>query len=124
VHRILDAYAEVADVGVRSGATVGGYTSREVEDRFRIREAHKRTSELLVDGLLEVVRVPANPGEWDDTIDLERGGGRVLRITDAGRRELARLNAAQTRRNEIAADRATRRRQREERLASRTRVKS
>jgi hypothetical protein len=101
-------------------------TSRELEDVFKIREAHKRTSELLADGLLEIVTVPsadpfAAPGDRDT---VERNGGRVLRITERGRSELARLNAAQTRRDEIARARADRRRQREERAAARARTSS
>lgn len=75
-----------------------GMTSRELETRTGIKAAHKRTSELLRDGLLEVVRIGFDGGEEipaaDNNRDLVRDGGRVLRITDAGRTELARLDAA------------------------------
>lgn len=80
VHEILRAYAW------NSGALASsGMTAREVEEYTEVRAAHKRTSELVADGLLRVVLLD---GEED-----VRDGGRVLTITDDGREELARLNA-------------------------------
>lgn len=76
VHRLLRAYRAAEDHGL---------TSRAAEKWTGIRAAHKRTSELLADGLLRVVML--------DGEELVRGGGRVLTITDDGREELARLDA-------------------------------
>lgn len=86
-HRILSAYRRNADVPTLS-EWPDGLTSREVEAREGIRAAHKRTSDLLRDGLLEVVLD-------EDGDDLVRDGSRVLTITDAGRAELRRLDARQ-----------------------------
>jgi hypothetical protein len=107
-HRILRAYDGVREHGwmvmLPSGATERVYavTSREIEEGFNVHSAHKRTSDLLADGLLEVVQVthPRNEDGSLDGIDgpLERDGGRVLRITDTGRTELARLDANAARR--------------------------
>jgi hypothetical protein len=107
-HKILAAYAKVADhgyyvsTGEFSSELVYALTSREVEEGYNVREAHKRTRDLLADGLLEVVQV-AYPRNEDGSLDgidgpLERDGGRVLRITDTGRTELARLDANTARR--------------------------
>lgn len=99
VHRLLRVYARPE--GARAGAYLippHGMTSREVETRTGIKAAHKRTSELLQDGLLEVVVLTWPRREDGDLAGqdgpLVRNGGRVLRITDAGRTELARLDAA------------------------------
>lgn len=106
-HKILAAYATVADSGYYVASAefteselVYALTSREVEEGFNVREAHKRTSDLLADGLLEVVRVERHVGPegMPEEVDLERDGGRVLRITDTGRTELARLDANAARR--------------------------
>lgn len=85
-HRLLRAY-EDNRLACILNRTPAGLTSREVEEGWEIREAHKRTSDLLRDGLLEVVLD-------DDGDDLVRDGGRVLSITDAGRDELTRMEAA------------------------------
>lgn len=88
IHRLLMLYGAVA--GLRDGMT-----SLEAGQEIGVPTAHKRTSELLRDGLLEIVRVYDGDGGGPDEgnmIDLVRDGGRVLRITDAGREELARLD--------------------------------
>lgn len=73
-----------------------GLTAREVEDRYDVPAAHKRTSELVKDGLLEVVRViEARSLDDLEEVQLTRDGGRVLRITTFGRQELDRLNSIQ-----------------------------
>lgn len=123
VHRLLRTYAEHADAGMLRREC--GLTSKEVEVRARVKAAHKRTSELLADGLLRVVtRAEKGAAEYEvDTParceectyarnggqmrehehpdprpvenpdgDAVRGGGRILRITDDGRAELARMN--------------------------------
>lgn len=89
-HRLLRTYADLVDAEHprmnQRGNLVRAMTSREVEVLTGIREAHKRTSDLLTDGLLEVVLD-------DDGRDVVRDGGRVLTITRAGREELVRLDA-------------------------------
>jgi len=105
-HKILRAYNAVRGQGwfiMREDGEaerVHALTSREIEEGFDIREAHKRTSDLVADGLLEVMRVERHvePEGMPEEVDLERDGGRVLRITDAGRTELARLDANAARR--------------------------
>jgi hypothetical protein len=95
VHRLLRAYSDRAFLIRRGHAQQPlGMTSREVETVAGVRAAHKRTSELLQDGLLEVVQIPASI-DGNPDVDVVRDGGRVLRITDAGRTELARLDAVQ-----------------------------
>lgn len=113
VHRILEAYASVSRY---PEAHPGGCTSREIEFVSRTRAAHKRTSELLRDGLLEVSSTwVLNESGSSEPRDLVRKGGRVLHITRAGRDELARLDAAAKRRREREEAIAARRRAREER---------
>jgi hypothetical protein len=125
-----------------------GLTSREVETFARVRAAHKRTSELLQDGLLRVVTrgekaagvaqaaaesCPSCRGfdsrdrrdhthvvpVEDPGGDAVRGGGRILAITDDGRRELLRLNTEKADKDRTAAVKAERRRLREERRRAR-----
>lgn len=121
VHRILEAY-EAAERMYR-GTPNAFRTAREIEFAANVKEAHKRTSELLADGLLEVVQShgvdTAGHGTAivDISVDLIRGGGRVLRITADGRTELARLNAARDRRREREQAKADRRRRRAQRGA-------
>lgn len=86
-HRLLAAYDRIAEHGYYLDGLVRSMTAREVEEAFSIREAHKRTSDLLRDGLLEVVLD-------DDGRDVVRDGGRVLAITRAGREELERMERA------------------------------
>ncbi len=116
VHRILEAYEEH-----RRGPYVAqehGLTSREVEKWAKVRAAHKRTSELLADGLLEVVRFAI--GEDGELVDKVRDGGRVLRITNDGMVELSRLNTEKADKDRTAAVKAERRRLREERRRARS----
>jgi hypothetical protein len=112
VHRILDAYRLVT-TGMSADNYPHGMTSREVEFVANVRAAHKRTSELLADGLLEVV-----PDDVFDNGDMVRKGGRVLRITDDGRTELARLDAAGRRKREEEEARLARRKAREARRSA------
>ena len=120
VHRILSAYAEVQDVGVRSGAWRGGATSREIEDTFKVREAHKRTSELLQDGLVSLVyEAVVQEASCTGEAPLVRNGGRVLAITPRGREELARLDRLAKVRREAEEARLARRAARERRRQER-----
>lgn len=102
VHRILEAYAECE----RLHPAEGGRTAREIEFPARVKAAHKRTSELLADGLLRVSTYGI--GHAQEGEEIVRGGGRVLSITADGRAELARLNAAAARK--AAAERVKRER--------------
>lgn len=103
VHRILRAYARNAAASHPAAPESIGYTSREVEAAAVVRAAHKRTSELLADGLLRVVTNADLGDAWLDDghpsgeplVELVRGGGRVLTITPDGRVELARLDVAE-----------------------------
>jgi hypothetical protein len=101
VHRILRAFASVERDGVPMFDDAGergivhAITAREVEDAFSIRAAHKRTSELLRDGLLTVVRSSVlDDAGVSSEVDVTRDGSRVLAITRAGLDELARLDLA------------------------------
>lgn len=105
VHEILrdlELHARTAPIHARQAGTgTDGRTARELTDGSNLRQpiggAWKRTAELLADGLLEVVRrveYEAASGRWVDGAEVTRDGSRVLRITDAGRLELDRLNAA------------------------------
>lgn len=110
VHRILRAYVDVATIGVSAGSYRFGATAREIEFVANVKAAHKRTSELLADGLLRVVT--NDLGE-----DMVRKGGRILAITEDGRAELARMDRALKERETKRLAREQRRRVRE---ASRT----
>lgn len=98
VHRILEAYEQHRRT---HEATDHGLTAREVERASRVRAAHKRTSELLADGLLEVDRHAI--GQDGELVDHVRKGGRILKITNDGQVELARLNAARAERGKAEA---------------------
>lgn len=133
-HKVLSAYAEHR--AGPNGVYEQGLTSREIEARYRIRAAHKRTSEFLQDGLLKVVtRGEKAAGEahalgsgaitdpFDDPAeaarDATRGGGRILRITDDGMRELRRLDAAKRVRDDEARAKGVRRAARDARRRTR-----
>lgn len=120
-HRVLRAYADVT-VGIGQENYPGGATAREIEFVANVKAAHKRTSELLADGLLAVSQTT---DDVDPPADLVRNGGRVLRITPDGRTELARLDLLESQRRERDKVRADRRRKREEaRQARERRVRS
>lgn len=87
VHKLLKAYDGNRRGHELTALGLLGLTAREAETRSSVRAAHKRTSELLREGLLDV--------QLDDAgRDVVRDGSRVLLITAAGRAELARLDDA------------------------------
>lgn len=92
VHKLLRAYRKID--GWQPAHRVG-MTSREAEVASGVKAAHKRTSELLRAGLLDVVDALGDDGRPNGA--LIRAGSRVLSITDAGVDELARLDAAESR---------------------------